>query len=114
MRQSKNKPIKVALYGMDHRTCKALSMYLSGPCKGIAIVVDQSESDVDILDADFIKAKDILDERKSQEILRPLIVLSIEPLNIEGTIYVKKPIQTIDLVNVFKELRSSLNNKDLT
>ncbi|MCK5666272.1 MAG: hypothetical protein KAI17_22430, partial [Thiotrichaceae bacterium] len=98
--------MKVALYGMDSRTYKTMVMYLQGPCKGIAIVVDESEAAVDIIDADCINARDVLEERQSKTPCRPIILLSLQPLSIDGAVYVKKPVQTADLIAALEQISS--------
>ena len=43
MKDKRKYPLKVALHGMDGRTYKMMVMYLQGPCKGVAVVVEDSE-----------------------------------------------------------------------
>jgi len=111
MKKNKTKPLLLALYGMDERTHKTMAMYLKGPYKGKAIIVDEFEAEVDLIDADYIKAKDILEQRKQKTPERPIILLSLEKLSIEGTLYVKKPIQTEDLAKALKLANNQLNLK---
>lgn len=108
MKNKKLIPLKLALYGMDNRAYKMMCMYLKGPCKGIAVVVDEAEAEIDLLDADHIKAKDLLDELKARVPNRPLIILSLEKLSIEGAIYVKKPVETLTLVTALKQAKANL------
>ncbi|MFK5948163.1 MAG: hypothetical protein QM500_05275, partial [Methylococcales bacterium] len=108
MKNKKLIPLKLALYGMDNRAYKTMCMYLKGPCKGIASVVDESEAEIDLLDADHIKAKDLLDELKARVPNRPLIILSLEELSIKGAIYVKKPVETLTLVAALKQAKANL------
>lgn len=104
MKSKEKKPIQVALYGMDERTYKTMVMFLQGPpCKGIAVVVDEQNAEIDIIDADYIKARDVLDERQSKTPERPIILLSLQELSLEGTIYVKKPVQSPDLIAALKQ-----------
>jgi len=109
MKNKNNKPLQVALYGMEERAYKTMSMYLKGPCKGVAIVVDEFAADVDLIDADHIKAKDLLEGRKAKSPSRPIIVLSLEEILLPDTIYVKKPVTTADLVAAFKQAAIMLN-----
>ena len=89
-----NKPLNVALYGMDERCYKTMIMFLQGPCKGAAVVVDALDADIDIIDADFATAKDIFDERRKNTPDRPIIAMSLEDLKLENTIFLKKPVST--------------------
>lgn len=111
--KNKNKiPLNVALYGMDGRSHKTMVMYLQGPCKGKAIVVDELVAEIDIIDADFAKAKNILETRKAKTPNRPIILLSLQAVSIEGTIYVKKPIQTIDLIEALDKAKAIIEGKE--
>lgn len=107
--KSKKQALQVALYGMDGRAYKMMTMYLKGPCKGIAVVVDELDAEIDIIDADFIKAKDILEDRRSKTPERPIILLSLQPLSIEGTVFVKKPVNTENLTLALKQVCSGVD-----
>ena len=109
--KSNNQAIKVALYGMDARASKMMTMYLNGPCKGIAIVVADAEAEIDIIDADFLKFKDLLEERQSKAPDRPIIIVALQPVSIEGAIYVKKPIESEGLTEALKQIKSDLGKK---
>lgn len=98
-------PVKVALYGMDPRSYDTMTAFLSEQCQGIAEVVDAEAADVDILDADFPTAGDILAERRAQSPNRPLILLSLERLRIENTFFVQKPVMPDALIETLTQLR---------
>ncbi|WP_239649786.1 hypothetical protein [Methylocucumis oryzae] len=70
-------PLKVALYGMDGRSYKMMSMYLQGPCRGAAVVVNDIHAECDIFDADTINGQQLLQEHLANKVQRPLIVLSL-------------------------------------
>jgi len=75
----KSKPtdlLAVSLYGMDGRTHKTMTLFIQGPCKGVARIVDEHEADVDIIDADAINARVTLDHCLARNPLRPIIILS--------------------------------------
>ena len=96
---------------MDGRTHKTMLMFLQGPCGGVAQVVHEKEAEIDIIDADAIHAKDSLDQCLAREPLRPIIILSLETVNIENTIYVKKPVKTEAMLAAFKEASDILAGK---
>lgn len=108
MKSKVKAPIRVALYGMDGRTLKTLIMFLQGPCKGIARVVDELDAEIDIIDADDVKSKDLLEQRQSKSPERPIILLSLQVLSIEGTLFVKKPVQAPELVATIKQAYATL------
>lgn len=111
MKSKSKKLLSVSLYGMDGRTHKTMLMFLQGPCKGIAQVVDEKNAEIDIIDADAIKAKDSLDHCLARDPIRPIIILSLEEIKIENTIYVKKPINAETMHAAFKEADSWLKGK---
>jgi len=109
MKNKDSTPLKLALYGMDDRAYKTMCLYLKGPCKGVAVVVDESEAEIDLLDADHIKARELLDQLQAKMPNRPLIILSLEEILIDGTIYVKKPVETADIMAALKHAKISLS-----
>jgi len=106
---SNNQKIQVALFGMDTRASKVMTMYLNGPCKGLAVVVDESTADIDIIDADSIKFKEILEERNSKAPGKGMIVLALQPITVEGAVYVKKPIESEGLTAALKQVQTELS-----
>jgi len=105
---SNNQKIQVALFGMDTRASKVMTMYLNGPCKGIAVVVDESTADIDIIDGDSIKFKEILEERNAKAPGKGMIVLALQPVTVEGAVYVKKPIESEGLTAALKKVQIEL------
>ncbi len=104
MKPSSLGAIKVALYGMDSRSCKTMQLYLKGPCRGIAEVVSEAEAEVDILDADFAKAGEILEQLRQKTPPHPIILLSLQSLKIENTYFVAKPVSAQQLMGVLSQL----------
>lgn len=100
-------PFNVALYGMDPRSYKTMELYLKGPCRGMAIVVDPADADIDIIDADFATAGEILQKRRQQAPGRPIILLSLQTLNLENTYFVQKPVKAEQLLAVFTRIKSA-------
>ncbi len=105
--------LPVSLYGMDGRTHKTMLMFLQGPCKGIAEVVNEKDAKVDVIDADVVGAKVLLEHCLARDPLRPIIILSLETLNIENTIYVKKPVKTETMITAFKQASDLLQKKKI-
>ncbi len=98
----------MCLYGMDGRTHKAMLMFFQGPCKGVAQVVNEKDAEIDIIDADAIGAKINLDQCLARNPIRPIIIVSLEIVNFENTIYVKKPVSTETMLAAFKEAENWL------
>ncbi len=99
MNRKTDPPLKIALYGMDDRSCKTMQHFLQGPCKGVAVVVEPENADVDLLDADAVNAKEILQQRQQKAAGRPIIAMSLEGIKIDNVIYLKKPVTKADLLN---------------
>ncbi len=98
---------------MEKRSYTMMTMYLQGPCRGIAEVVSIQDAEIDIIDADFPTAKDLLDARNLKTPDRPLILLSLEEINLEQAIYVKKPVQANQLINAIEEAIARLQDSGL-
>ena len=109
--KGKSKVVQVALYGMDAKAQKLIEMYLKGPCRGVAIVVDEADAMIDIIDADSTRARDILDERILKNPDRPIIVMALEKVSVEGTVFVSKPVKANELIAAFKEILSPKKKK---
>lgn len=98
-------PLKVALHGMDERSQKMMMMFLHGPCKGIAVVVNDHNAEADIFDADMFNGQKLLDERVTQKTAKPIIVLSLHDRQWENALHVKKPIKTDEMVAVLSRAK---------
>lgn len=112
MKKRGPEPIKVALYGMDPRSHKTMELYLKGPCRGIAEVVSETDAQIDIIDADFATAGEILETRRQKTPERPIVLLSLQVLKIENTYFVQKPVTAEQLTAVLAKLTSSKKQKE--
>lgn len=110
MKDKLKSPLKIALHGIDGRSYKMMVMYLQGPCKGAAVVVEDLNAEVDMIDADSTQAKKLL-EQKLAESARPIIALSLQELTFENILYVKKPVKTDDLLFALSEAGRILSAK---
>ena len=104
-------PLKVALHGMSERSYKMMTMYLQGPCKGIAVVVNDNNAEIDIFDADTVNAEKLLSERLAKKSHRPVIVLSLNDYSQEDILYVKKPVKTDDMLSALSKAGDMLYEK---
>jgi len=105
MSEQNKRPLKVALHGMDSRSCKTMMMFMQGPCRGAAIVVSEAEADVDIFDGDPPAAKILLARHLQAERQRPTIVLSLQDFKHDGALLVRKPVKTDDMLSALKEAK---------
>ena len=85
-------------------------MYLKGPCKNQAVIVEDSSAQACVLNMDSIGAKEALDNEQSSYPDRPLILLSIAVQEAFNAIYVRKPIQQDQMLAALKDTRLALIN----
>ncbi len=102
------RPVKVALHAMDERSVRTMTMYLQGPCKGVAMVVDDASADCDIYDGDNIHAKKLLADRLNSSSTRQVIVLSLNSVKLNNVIVVKKPVKSEDMLGALAEVKARL------
>ena len=95
----KKKPhfLKVSLHGMNTRAHKLMVHFLEVTCKGIARVVEESESDIQIIDADLARPLFRLEEWLSKQPSKPIIMLSLNKISFDNIIYIKKPINKLSI-----------------
>jgi t-SNARE complex subunit (syntaxin) len=70
--------LAVALYGMDGRTHKTMALFIQGPCKSIAQIVDEPEANVDIIDADAMDARVTLDHCLAESLKSTPLIIPIK------------------------------------
>ena len=107
---AKNKNLlKVALYGMDDRTHKTMTLFLQGPCKDAAVVVaDLNASDIAIFDGDLPASKKIMEKYFQENTTKPVLIMSLRDLNVEGVIHVKKPVNTESMLKALETARKQI------
>lgn len=110
--ENNNKPLKVALHGMDDRSRKTMMMFLQGPCRGIAIVVDnEGDAAVDIFDGDAPVSKNLLVKHLHGGLLKPVIVISLQDFGHEGVLHVNKPVKTADMLLVLSQAKTLIEER---
>lgn len=100
--------LKVSLHGMNDRMQIMMASYLELNCKGIACVVDELDAEVEIVDVDLSHSKNILQQRLEQQPAKPIIVISLYDDISDLAIYVKKPIETNELVNALNKAKRAV------
>jgi hypothetical protein len=111
---NQTKPLQAVLHGMDARTYKTMIIYFQGPCKGAAVVVENIDAEVDIVDIDFASGKEALTNLMKGGFQRPAIVLSRENPNLANVIYVEKPIRLLSMLEAFTQAKAVIEKKGLT
>lgn len=110
MSENNKKPLTVALHGMDDRSCKIMMMFLQGPCRGAAMVIDDDEADIDIFDGDTPASKKLLSQHLEAERQKPTIVLSLHDFQYEGVLQIRKPVKTDAMLSALNEAKILLAN----
>jgi hypothetical protein len=110
MSENNKKPLTVALHGMDDRSCKIMMMFLQGPCRGAAMVIDDDEADVDIFDGDTPASNKLLSQHLELERQKPTIVLSLHDFQYEGVLQIRKPVKTDAMLSALNEAKILLAN----
>ena len=113
MSNKPKKPLQAILHGMDKRVQKIMLMYFQGPCEGAAVIVEELDAEVDIIDIDMLIGKEILKKLGARINLRPIIVLSKDPLKLENILYIEKPIRLAKILAVFNEARKVIEKEGL-
>ncbi len=92
---------------MDARVVKTMMLFLQGPCKGAAIVVNiAKDADVDVFDADAPVSKKLLVQCLQENRLKPVIVLSLQDFAHDGILHIKKPVKTSDMLLVLNQAKT--------
>ena len=100
---------------MNKKMQKMMANYLEINCKGLVHVVGEKEAHAEIIDVDLAHSKSLLTERLSQQPSKPIIALSTQKVSIENVIYVKKPIETTNVINALKTAKTNLlSNKEIS
>lgn len=82
---------------MDERSCRIMSMFFKGPCEGHAIVVEENDATVAIVDTRFEHARQVLEQTLAQGKMDAIIVLSSQTTDRiihDKIMYLDKPIST--------------------
>jgi len=98
---------------MNEKMQKMMAKYLEISCNGLAHVVGENEAHAEIIDVDLAHSKSLLKERLAQQPTKPIIALSVQKISIDNVIYVKKPIETTNVINALKTAKTNLlSNKE--
>ena len=109
MKNQNSKPISVAVVGMDTKTRRILEMVFRGPGKDDYILVEQIQlAQACIFDLDSLDGAHSWKDYRTQYPNMPTLILSIQPKDIAGTIYVKKPIEVHLLLTALSKIKKWL------
>jgi hypothetical protein len=106
-------PLRLAVLGMDERTAKLFKMFLLGPCRKQAeIVEDGEEADACLIDMDTQRAVELVDRERQTHPDRVLILLSLNDRAVSPeTVFLKKPVQTESMLQAIRRIRQILESR---
>lgn len=106
-------PIRLAVLGMDERNARLFKMFLSGPCRKQAEVVEDGEkADACVVDLDAQRGTELLDLERKSHPDRVLILLSLSDRAFPPeSVLVKKPIQTESMLQAIARVRQILESR---
>ncbi|MEN8260813.1 MAG: hypothetical protein ABFS02_09550 [Pseudomonadota bacterium] len=109
MKDKEQRPLRVALHGMNHRSARTMEMFFQGPCKNIAVIVSDDQAEADVIDMDAYNAGEKFQALRAKNPERPIITLSLKDPAVGNVFYVKKPITVSDMLAVIGQVQSKLN-----
>jgi len=106
-------PLRLAVLGMDERTAKLFKMFLLGPCRKQAELVDDGEAaEACMIDMDAQRAVELLDRERQTHPDRVLILLSLNDRAASPeTVFLKKPVQTESMLQAIRRARQILESR---
>ncbi len=113
MKKKKPDPLKVSFFGMNDRVQKLMVQslkMLSGTID--TVVVAGIEGQVEIIDLDLsMSTPNLLENRLAQRPIKPIIVLSLHEISSNEIIYIKKPLQSAELLAALKTAKKTLKSQ---
>jgi hypothetical protein len=98
-----NKPLGIALLGINERDRARLELFLDHHWSSNCLLVSEEHADMCILDLDSLGGKKLLQQQQACNPSRPLIVLSIHDVDIGDVSLLRKPLSG-------KLLKSAIDN----
>lgn len=108
--ETKPRPLKIALHGMDSRAVKTMMQFLQEPCQGRAhIVINADDADLDIFDGDAIAFQKLLDQHKLKNSNKPILVFSINNIKLEACLCLKKPVNVSAMLSALDFTQATID-----
>jgi len=101
-------PLRVSVMGMSSRALNTLHLFLQGPCKNCAVIVEDDSAQALIIDMDAVDHYQLLKEAKVRFPLRPLLLFAISDPNEADAIFVAKPIKLTMLLDAVSEAKLAI------
>jgi hypothetical protein len=103
-----NKPLGVALLGVNDRDRAILELFLDQHWSSNCLLVSEELADLCILDLDSLGGNKLLKQQQNSNPNRPLIVLSVRDVNIDNVHLLRKPLSRQLLKRAIEDCISAL------
>ncbi len=100
------RPLRLAVYGFDDRSRETLRLAFDGPGRGRGIIVDESAAEASIFNMDSVNAAELWRDYRQRFPERSTIIMAIKDPQIEGTVYIPKPVRIDALMKAVEKVRS--------
>ncbi len=108
MSQQKGLSLRVAAVGMDERMRCALQLFFQGHCNNSCALVHEGSAEISIIDLDGYKSQQLLEEHRIRYPGRPLIVLSLKNMQLDGIICLRKPLNPQQLLAALRQMKQKM------
>lgn len=102
-------PLRVCASGFDNRSLMALQLFFRAKCAGLAVLVDEGEAEVGIIDMDSYNAGKVFAEQREKFPARPMILLSLDAERMashDRAVAVRKPVQIQSMLAALEKVQT--------
>jgi len=100
--------MRVSLVGMSDRSQQALKVFFEVHCKDICVLADHDRAHVSLIDLDESHGQKHWDAFRKRFPKRPGIVLALAPVEVDGALFVRKPVQPKLLRTSLERIKASI------
>ncbi|MGB5408915.1 MAG: hypothetical protein WBN08_06955 [Thiogranum sp.] len=108
MSQQNSLSLRVAAVGMDERMRCALQLFFQGHCNNSCALVHEGSAEISIIDLDGYKSQQLLEEHRTRYPGRPLIVLSLKNMQLDGIVCLRKPLNPQQLLAALRQMKGQM------
>lgn len=100
-------PLRITLGGLDKRAEARLTMFLKGTAHEICAIVEERDAEAAIFDFDGYEGERLWQEFRAR-FHGPVLVMSIRQQNLQNAVWVRKPVNTQELMKAIDLIRLRL------
>lgn len=113
MIDGKTKPLHIAAIGLNERMLKTLEIFFRETCKQKFVLVEEKLAEVMLIDIDAFQARRIWDQYHKRYPNRPVITLSLNEVESDHGIFVRKPIRSEHFLAVLTRISEQIQQQTL-